>query len=127
MGRTALAWPCAADVSFFTDPVSEPTFASQLDPTPNNPMAPFSDRLAFDWACYHYVRLQSSADEIHKGLDLWHATVIKHQSEHGLGDGVPWVSADELYATIDSITAGDVGWTVKNQIRRVRKLEVGSS
>ncbi len=28
------------------------------------------------------MRLQSSEDEIHQGLDIWRATVIKHESEH---------------------------------------------
>jgi hypothetical protein len=44
------------------------------------------------------------------GLDLWRATVIKHESEHKLCEGVPWRSTDELYRTIDSITAGNVSW-----------------
>jgi hypothetical protein len=61
------------------------------------------------------MRLQSSASDIYMGLDLWRATVIKHESKHkskprSSGDGVPWSSAEQLYATIDSVTTGDIGW-----------------
>jgi hypothetical protein len=85
-----------------------------LDATPDNQWAPFPDRLAFDWAHYHYVRLQSSEDEIHKGLDIWRATVIKHISQHGsepaVSDDIPWRNAKDLHATIDSIKAGALRW-----------------
>jgi len=56
------------------------------------------------------VCLQSSEDEIHEGLDLWHATVIKHESEHPTTDHVPWKNAHDLYEMLDSIKAGAVGW-----------------
>jgi Plavaka transposase len=107
-----LARPCTADGSFLDKHIPNPT-PNLPHATSDNPWAPFPDRLAFDWAHYHYVRLQSSASDIHVGLDLWRATIIKHESEHG-PDGVPWSSADELYATIDSITIGGVGWKTCN-------------
>jgi Plavaka transposase len=104
-----IAWPCAADGSFLKQPISKAT-----PPTPNamsgNPWAPFQDRLAFDWARYHYVWLQSSVDDIREGLDLWHAAVIKHVLDHDMLEGVPWDNAEQLYATIDSIDAGEIGW-----------------
>lgn len=56
------------------------------------------------------MHLQSSEDEIHEGLDLWHATVIKHEAEHNPHDSVPWWNAKDLYETLDSITAGGIGW-----------------
>ncbi|KAI9429814.1 hypothetical protein H4582DRAFT_1791653, partial [Lactarius indigo] len=65
---------------------------------------PFEDRLAFDWAYYHYVNLQSSAAEIAEGLNLWSATSIKH----GATVGAPWRNAKEMYATIDSIKIGSL-------------------
>ncbi|KAH9980440.1 hypothetical protein BJV74DRAFT_879340 [Russula compacta] len=76
-----------------------------------NPWAPFPDRLAFDWAQYHYVHLQSSVDEILEGLDIWHPTVIKHESKCRETDHVPWKNAQDLYETLDSVKAGDVNWT----------------
>ncbi|KAI9439444.1 hypothetical protein BJY52DRAFT_1206931 [Lactarius psammicola] len=66
-----------------------------------SPWLPFSDRLAYEWARYHYVRLQSSAGDVQQGLDLWRATAMI----------VPWKSAAEMYGMIDSIPVGGVGWT----------------
>ncbi|KAF8221914.1 hypothetical protein L208DRAFT_1325431 [Tricholoma matsutake] len=100
--------PSTPDGSFLTEPVPNPEPVQPPDTTPKNPWAPFPDRLAFDWAQYHYVRLQSSADEIHEGLDIWHTTVIKHETEYGETDHVPWRSAQDLYETLDSIKAGGV-------------------
>ena len=56
------------------------------------------------------VRLQSSADNIQRGLDLWRATVKRHETDHD-SNGVPWKTAKEMYESIDSISAGGVGWT----------------
>ena len=71
-----------------------------------NPWAPFQDCLEFDWAHYHFVQLQSSQSDILTGLDLWHATVIKHGSD----TDVPWRNAHDLYKTINSIQAGVAPW-----------------
>ncbi|KAH9978413.1 hypothetical protein BJV74DRAFT_879459 [Russula compacta] len=74
-------------------------FLKEPIPDATPPWAPFPDRLAFDWAQYHYVHLQSSADEILKGLDIWCATVIKHESK-----------CRETDHTLDSVKAGDINW-----------------
>ena len=103
--------PCASDGSFLKKPIPDPEPARLPDATPENPWTPFHDRLAFDWARYHYVRLQSSEDEICEGLELWRATVVKHESEHGETECVPWKDAQDLYKTIDLIKAGNVNWT----------------
>ncbi|KAH9039755.1 hypothetical protein EDB84DRAFT_1587671 [Lactarius hengduanensis] len=76
-----------------------------------NPWSPFGDRLEYEWAHYHYIRLQSSAGDIQRGLDLWRATVMKYQTDHNSCNGVPWKSTAEMYRTIDSISAGGVTWT----------------
>jgi hypothetical protein len=81
-----------------------------------NPWLPFGNRLEYEWAHYHYVQLQSSSNNIQRGLDLWRATVARCQTGHdsldtGSCDGVPWKNAREMYDTIDSISAGGVGWT----------------
>jgi Plavaka transposase len=104
-----LARPCAADGSFLDDPISEPEPAQPHNAIPDNLWAPFPDRLAYDWAQYHYVRLQSSEDEIYEGLDLWRAMVIKHEVEHS-SHHVPWRNASDLYETLNSIKVGAVGW-----------------
>ena len=48
---------------------------------------------------YHYVKMQSSANNIARGLDLWLAQTFKSGSE----GGVPWDSAEEMYEIIDKI------------------------
>ncbi|KAH9029569.1 hypothetical protein EDB85DRAFT_2074436 [Lactarius pseudohatsudake] len=95
-----------------TDPVPQlPTpelFKSCHD---GDPWFPFGGRVEYEWAHYHYVHLQSSADNIQRGLDLWRATVMRYQTNHDSCNGVPWRSAAEMYGTIDSISAGGVAWT----------------
>ncbi|KAH9024047.1 hypothetical protein EDB85DRAFT_2150734 [Lactarius pseudohatsudake] len=106
------ARPCLSDGTFLKDPVPQ-------SPTPElfeschggNPWSPFGDRLEYEWAHYHYIRLQSSAGDIQRGLDLWRATVMKYQTDHDSCNGVPWKSTAEMYGTIDSISAGGVAWT----------------
>ncbi|KAH9976493.1 hypothetical protein BJV74DRAFT_879576 [Russula compacta] len=104
------AKPCTPDGIFLKEPIPDPEPVQPPDVTPKNPWAPFPDRLAFDWAQYHYVRLQSSVDEILEGLDIWRATVIKHESKCRETDHVPWKNAQDLYETLDSVKAGDVNW-----------------
>jgi Plavaka transposase len=57
----------------------------------------------FDWAHYYFVELQAPEKKIEKGLDLWLAAKL------AAGDStpLPWSSATEMYATIDSIQEGD--------------------
>lgn len=97
------AKPCSEDGTFLDNP--------ECAPTPQTPPAdfwkPFPDRLAFDFAEYHYVKLQSSKAQINEGLDLWLAATLKS----GSPEGVPWRNADEMYSTIDEIEQGGVGWT----------------
>ncbi|KAJ7106760.1 hypothetical protein C8R44DRAFT_545237, partial [Mycena epipterygia] len=68
--------------------------------------APFDSRTEFDFAYYHFVKLQSSAGEINQALDLWAAQVLRH------GDYPPWRNAKDLYDTIDTIQHGDMPWKV---------------
>ncbi|KAI9450796.1 hypothetical protein BJY52DRAFT_1125681 [Lactarius psammicola] len=100
--ETTTAWPCHEDGEFLQDPTALPT-QSEVDRLDHD-WLPFEDRLAFDWARYHYVTLQSSAPDIAKGLNLWSATSIKH----GSIDGAPWKNTKEMYATIDAIQTGSL-------------------
>ncbi|KAH9069689.1 hypothetical protein EDB83DRAFT_2505890 [Lactarius deliciosus] len=100
------ARPCDKDGVFLQaswDPTSLPAPPSQNSQHIQD-WTPFEDRLAFDWAYYHYVNLQSSAAEIAEGLNLWSATSFKH----GSTVGAPWRSAKEMYATIDTIKIGSL-------------------
>ncbi|KAH9159540.1 hypothetical protein EDB89DRAFT_2117724 [Lactarius sanguifluus] len=84
---------------------------SDLSESCGNPWLPFNDRLQYEWAYYHYVQLQSSAEDIQQGLDLWRAmATTTHQMDHDSCDGVPWKSAKEMYNMIDSISVGGVSW-----------------
>ncbi|KAH9952829.1 hypothetical protein BJV74DRAFT_929895 [Russula compacta] len=73
---------------------------------PTNPWNPFDSRVEFDFAHYHFVEAQSSADLIDKALDIWAATVME------FGGDSPWRNSDELYATIDAIQHGEAPWKV---------------
>ena len=104
-----LAQPCNKDGDFLRKGDGPPTKSTASDS--DNPWTPFQDRLAFDWAYYHFIRLQSSKSDILEGLDLWRATVIKHESSHTVStEDVPWSNADSLYETIDAIQDGDAPW-----------------
>ncbi|THU97921.1 hypothetical protein K435DRAFT_608506, partial [Dendrothele bispora CBS 962.96] len=65
---------------------------------------PFSDRIEFDFAHYHFVEQQSSEKRIERALDLWAASLLRS------GEDVPWKSAEEMYETIDSIREGKITW-----------------
>ncbi|KAJ7856063.1 hypothetical protein B0H14DRAFT_3085331 [Mycena olivaceomarginata] len=66
--------------------------------------APFGSREEFDFANFHFVKLQSSAADINTALDLWAASIMRY------GGTVPWRNSDELYATIDEIQSGHMPW-----------------
>ena len=58
----------------------------------------------FDWGHYYYVELQAPEKKINKGLNLWLAAKLQARDDTPL----PWSSAAEMYATIDSIQEGNV-------------------
>ena len=96
------ARPCHADGTFLQELPVRPTPGEGDQPV--HDWTPFEDRLAFDWACYHYVTLESSAAQIEKGLDLWSATSFKH----GSLTGAPWKTAKDMYETIDAVQIGEL-------------------
>ncbi|KAF8161663.1 hypothetical protein B0H34DRAFT_782033 [Crassisporium funariophilum] len=85
----------------------QPPPYSAPDATEINSWHPFEDRLAFDWAHYHFIELQSSARKINKGLDLWLAAKLKA----GDNSPLPWSLPDDMYDTIDSIQEGAAPFT----------------
>ncbi len=96
------AWPCYEDGAMLQEP-AVPLTQSENDQHVHDWM-PFEDCLAFDWAFYHYVTLQSSAANIVEGLNLWSATSIKH----GSSAGAPWKTAKDMYTMIDAIQTGSL-------------------
>ena len=81
----------------------QPPLPDAPDASEDNLWHLFEDRLAFDWAHYHFVELQSSEKKINNRLDLWLAAKLKAGDHTPL----PWSSAKEMYETIDSIQEGD--------------------
>ncbi|KAH9039490.1 hypothetical protein EDB83DRAFT_2318440 [Lactarius deliciosus] len=78
---------------------------SDLSESCGNPWLPFNDRLQYEWAYYHYVRLQSSAEDIRQGLDLWGQWLLHTiRWTTTAATVVPWKSAKEMDNTIDSIS-----------------------
>ena len=100
--KARIALPCDQDGRFLPE-YTRPPPPDAPDATEENPFHPFEDRLAFDWAHYHFVELQSSEREINKGLDLWLAAKLKAGDDTPL----PWSSTDDMYRTIDLIQEGD--------------------
>lgn len=88
----------------FLPPHMKPMPRQKLDPS--HPYDAFPDRLAFDWAHYHFIECASSKAKINRGLDLWLAAKVQATGNTNCA-GLPWASADEMYATIDEIQAGN--------------------
>lgn len=65
---------------------------------------PFDSRVAFDFACFHFLELKSSEAQTNRALDIWAASVLEH------GGDIPWKNAEELRATIDEIQHGECPW-----------------
>jgi len=79
----------------------------------SNPWNPFGDCLAFEFADYHIMELQSSEAQINQALDHW---LVPTLLAGGDADAIPWRTAQEMYVTIDSIKEGPAPWkTVKFQ------------
>lgn len=100
------ARPCDKDGRYLPFPVgTHPQSQQPLDATPENPFYPFEDRLAFEFADFHFSEQESSAAAIDQALQLWAA-----QSAKNGFDDVPWTSSNDVYATIDEVRQGDNPW-----------------
>jgi hypothetical protein len=80
-------------------PKSHPLPHEPLDATPENPYHPFKDRLAFEFADFHFSEQQSSEGHINCAIDFLAAQAAKSH----INDDAPWSSASEMYATIDQV------------------------
>lgn len=90
-------------------PIPPPTPFPSADGTPKNAWAPFEDRVAFEFAFERFFELQALEKQVGRGLDLWRAATIKAQKSTN-GKDIPWHSAADLYATIDSIKTEHADW-----------------
>jgi hypothetical protein len=66
--------------------------------------APFDDQLQFETADFLFRSAQLSAMKINSILNLWAASLIKHNVSP------PFTNASHLYDTIDSIKSGGRPW-----------------
>jgi hypothetical protein len=76
--------------------------------TSSEPWGDFGSRIAFDFAEHHFVKLQSSAPGIARGLNIWAAQALRANEQ------AQWSSPEELYHTIDTIKLGDIVWATDN-------------
>ncbi|KAG2116276.1 hypothetical protein DEU56DRAFT_974984 [Suillus clintonianus] len=65
---------------------------------------PYDSRVGFETAEFLFTRNQMSARQIDSLLDLWAATLIKHQ------DSPPFSGHRDLYDTIDATPLGELAW-----------------
>jgi Plavaka transposase len=103
-----LAVPCDENGNALP-PGSSPPPRYPADATPSNPWNPFDDRLAFQFADYHFTELQSSEAQISRALDHWLASTIV---AGGDANNIPWKTAEEMYTTIDAIKEGPAPWKI---------------
>ncbi|KAG1724210.1 uncharacterized protein EDB91DRAFT_1255351 [Suillus paluster] len=94
------ARPCDATGQFLEDG------ASPMPPPSKSPddWTPYRDRVEFETAEFLYTRNQMSAGDINVLLDLWAATLLKHNDKPLFAD------CCDLHKTIDSTPVGDVKW-----------------
>ncbi|KAG2106172.1 uncharacterized protein F5147DRAFT_746322 [Suillus discolor] len=92
--------PCDATGQFLADGATPapPPSKSRDDWTP------YRNRIEFETVEFLYTRNQMSAGNINILLDLWVATLLKHN------DKPPFADCRDLYKTIDSTPVGDVKW-----------------
>ena len=93
--------PCDANGNY-VDPSTPPPPHRGTD-SPND-WTPYGSRLKFKTAEFLFSRNQMSAGNIDILLDLWAASLFKHN------DQPPFASHQDLYGTIDATPLGDVPW-----------------
>ncbi|KAG2112034.1 uncharacterized protein F5147DRAFT_744677 [Suillus discolor] len=92
--------PCDATGQFLADGATPapPPSKSRDDWTP------YRNCIEFETAEFLYTRNQMSAGNINILLDLWAATLLKHNNK------LPFADCRDLYKTIDSTPVGNVKW-----------------
>ncbi|OBZ74375.1 hypothetical protein A0H81_05452, partial [Grifola frondosa] len=66
--------------------------------------SPYCSRIEFEVASLLYARQQASGGHVDELMDLWLATLLKHN------DHAPFTNHKDLHDTIDSTHLGDVKW-----------------
>lgn len=94
--------PCDEHGNFL--PADSPPQKSRHANADPNDWTPYRNRVEFETAQFLYCREQMSAGNINILLDLWAATLLKHD------EPPPFASAADMYETIDSTPLGDIAW-----------------
>ncbi|KAG1775762.1 hypothetical protein EV702DRAFT_953773, partial [Suillus placidus] len=94
------AQPCDASGNFL--PLGTPP-CSLTEQSPDD-WPPFRNHTEFETAEFLYSRAQMSAPNINTLLDLWAASLLKHD------DQPPFADNKDLHKTIDNIPIGGVNW-----------------
>ncbi|KAG1775478.1 hypothetical protein EV702DRAFT_1180272 [Suillus placidus] len=95
-----LTQPCDASGNFL--PLGTPP-CSLTEQSPDD-WSPFRNRTEFETAEFLYSRAQMSAPNINTLLDLWAASLLKHD------DQPPFADHKDLHKTINNIPIGGVNW-----------------
>ncbi|KAG2106772.1 uncharacterized protein F5147DRAFT_746201 [Suillus discolor] len=95
-----LGLKCDANRSFIDQDAPPPPHTD----APPTDWTPYNDRAAFETVEFVFTRNQMSAKQIDTLLDLWVATLIKHN------DAPPFANHKDMYATIDATPLGDTPW-----------------
>ncbi|KAG1794380.1 uncharacterized protein HD556DRAFT_1236734 [Suillus plorans] len=95
-----LGLKCNANGAFIDQDAPPPP---HMDALPTNWM-PYDNRAEFETAEFLFTRNQMSAKQIDTLLDLWAATLIKHN------DAPPFANHRDMYATIDATPLGNTPW-----------------
>ncbi|KAG0698488.1 hypothetical protein DFH29DRAFT_1002799 [Suillus ampliporus] len=94
------ACPCDMTSQFLKDEVP-PTPPPSKSP---DDWTPYWDHVEFETAEFLYMCNQMSTGDINILLDLWAATLLKHN------DKSPFADCCDLHKTIDSTLVGDIKW-----------------
>ncbi|KAG1903540.1 uncharacterized protein F5891DRAFT_977657 [Suillus fuscotomentosus] len=71
---------------------------------PSTDWTPYQNRVEFETAEFLFMWNQMSAKQIDMLLDLWAATLIKHNN------APPFANHKDMFATIDATLLGDIPW-----------------
>ncbi|KAG0699688.1 hypothetical protein DFH29DRAFT_983453 [Suillus ampliporus] len=94
------SWPCDENGVFLPPGTPPPPPVNR----PADDWTPFRDRVEFETAELLYIDNQMSATKIDRLLNLWAATLAKHNNQP------PFADHQDLYHTIDSSALGEVKW-----------------
>ncbi|KAG1753701.1 uncharacterized protein EDB91DRAFT_1234119 [Suillus paluster] len=86
------------------DPIDQNALPPPQTDTSPDDWTPYESHIAFEMAKFLFLQNQTSAKQIDTLLNLWAASLIKHN------DTPPFTDHHDLYNTIDATPLGDIPW-----------------